>query len=396
MEFSLHRDEISCLSAESARCTMRHVVEVEADSEEDELARMELDEWIALAASQVEDAATADDVEAVEATLPLLRRCVVRSAALNGAGHLAALEQRVALAGALETANRSAEAADQLRTCVDESLALDAVEAASNYRFHLASILNDAGDAAAAAAELQRCLASREAILGETHDETLTTLVFLAEVTQCAAESCAVDSAEAAETMVKAEALMRRALALHESSRGEDDPETQACMSNLAGFLQDAGKLEEAEVLMRRDLAVTEHALGGVEHEDAVMSLSNLADVLLARGSETLRAEAEVLMQRCLAAAVVVHGADDAVSIYARGNVGRCRVRTVGDRAAVAEAAAMIAEACRELRAPPHYFRDDHRWLLKLDAARVEGALRERVCIACAAPRESDTAALVQ
>ena len=100
-------------------CAMRHVVEVEADSEEDELARLELDEWIALAASQLEDAATADDVEAVEATLPLLRRCVVRSAALNGAGHLAALEQRVALAGALETANRSAEAADQLRTCVD-------------------------------------------------------------------------------------------------------------------------------------------------------------------------------------------------------------------------------------------------------------------------------------
>ena len=357
------------------------------DDDDAELDGLELNEWVELAETQLAEAEAADDVDAIKATLPLLYNCIERSAALYGAGSSRLFDHRVRLAGALQMIGHLDDAVEQLRACVAASVAASD-ESESDYRFHLAAILEDCGEAAEACVELRQCLALREVNLGEENPDTLITIAYLAEACQRAAYDGVESSVEAAAALAEAEALLRRALALHESAFGEDDPKTQLCMSNLAGLLQDVGRLEESEALLRRDLGATLRAFGGDEHDEPVASMSNLADVLLERGGEELRAEAEALLRRCFAAAIILYGEADEVTIYARANVGRSQLTKVGDPAAVALGATAVAAACEELRCDPHRYRDDHRWLRKLDAARVQAAVEQQLCIACGAPPE--------
>jgi len=90
--------------------------------------------------------------------------------------------------------------------------------------------------------------------------------------------------------------LMRRALAIDETSFGNDHPNVAIRLNNLAQLFQATKRLAEAEPLMRRALAIFE-ASYGEKHPDVGILLNNLAQLLLATGRV---AEAESLMQRLL------------------------------------------------------------------------------------------------
>jgi tetratricopeptide (TPR) repeat protein len=97
--------------------------------------------------------------------------------------------------------------------------------------------------------------------------------------------------------LAEAEPLMRRALEIDEKSFGPDHPRVAISLNNLALVLQDTNRLAEAEPLMRRALAIDEKNLGP-DHPDVAVHLNNLA--LLLKATNRLE-EAEPLMRRALA-----------------------------------------------------------------------------------------------
>ena len=77
----------------------------------------------------------------------------------------------------------------------------------------------------------------------------------------------------------QAEALHRRALAVHEKELGPEHPTTLATLTNLGGVMMLQGKFKEAERVFRRVLAAREKVLGP-EHPDTAVSLNNVANSL--------------------------------------------------------------------------------------------------------------------
>jgi tetratricopeptide (TPR) repeat protein len=94
----------------------------------------------------------------------------------------------------------------------------------------------------------------------------------------------------------RAEPLMRRGLAIEETSRGLDHPFVAIQLNNLAQLLQATNRLAQAEPLMRRALAIDEQSYGA-EHPNVARDLNNLAALLQATNR---LAEAEPLMRRAL------------------------------------------------------------------------------------------------
>jgi WD40 repeat protein/tetratricopeptide (TPR) repeat protein len=95
----------------------------------------------------------------------------------------------------------------------------------------------------------------------------------------------------------EAEPLLRRALAIDESSLGPDHPDVARDLNNLIELLRATNRLAEAEPLARRALAIAE-ANFGPAHPTVAGSLNNLAQLLQATNR---LAEAEPLMRRALA-----------------------------------------------------------------------------------------------
>ena len=95
----------------------------------------------------------------------------------------------------------------------------------------------------------------------------------------------------------QAEPLIRRALAMGETSLGKDHPKVALCLNNLAQLLQATNRYAEAEPLMRRGLAI-DQASFGKDHPKVANRLNNLAQLLQATNRYV---EAEPLMRRALA-----------------------------------------------------------------------------------------------
>lgn len=95
----------------------------------------------------------------------------------------------------------------------------------------------------------------------------------------------------------EAEPLLRRALAIVETSHGPQDPVVANGLNNLAALLRETNRLTEAEPLLRRAVAINEKSLGP-EHSSVAESLFNLT--MLLKDTNRL-AEAEPLMRRALA-----------------------------------------------------------------------------------------------
>ena len=103
-----------------------------------------------------------------------------------------------------------------------------------------------------------------------------------------------------------AERLLRRAVAVAETSLGPDHDDTAGSLNNLAGLLESKGDLAGAEALYRRALAIAEKVLGP-DHPHTATSLDNLAVLLDAKGDFSA---AEPLYRRALAVSQKALGPD--------------------------------------------------------------------------------------
>jgi tetratricopeptide (TPR) repeat protein len=90
-----------------------------------------------------------------------------------------------------------------------------------------------------------------------------------------------------------AEQLYNRALAMAETERGRNHPDTAICLSNLAGLLQFEQKYPEAEAAYTEALAILEKTLGP-EHESIGRVLGNYAALLrkMGRAADAAAADA--------------------------------------------------------------------------------------------------------
>ena len=132
---------------------------------------------------------------------------------------------------------------------------------------------------------LERALAMRRALLGETHLDVAASLNNLALVLK------AKGSYEAAES------FFREALAMRQDLLGAEHPDVAASLNNLGMVLHDRGDYEAAEPLYRASLAMRQHLLGE-EHPDVAAGLNNLGLLLMEKGDYD---EAEALHREALA-----------------------------------------------------------------------------------------------
>ncbi|WP_269542796.1 tetratricopeptide repeat protein [Cerasicoccus fimbriatus] len=102
----------------------------------------------------------------------------------------------------------------------------------------------------------------------------------------------------------EAETLLRRVLAINESTSGPHNPKVAVCANNLASVLIATNRYDEAEPLIQRALSIDE-AFYGPQHVSVARDLNNLACLL----KQTNRLhEAEPLLQRAVAIKEVVYG----------------------------------------------------------------------------------------
>ncbi|HEX4330435.1 MAG TPA: CHAT domain-containing tetratricopeptide repeat protein [Burkholderiales bacterium] len=170
---------------------------------------------------------------------------------------------------------------------------------------NLGLVLERQGNFSGAELLLRRALAIKEKKQGKNNPDTAVTLANLARVldrqgksgqlAQAGATSPApgapAGSAEAQQLVAQAqsaasqgdfsqaEALHRRALAVHEKELGPEHPTTLATLTNLGNVMLLQGKFKQAEQLFRRVLAAREKVLGP-EHPDTAVSLNNVANAL--------------------------------------------------------------------------------------------------------------------
>ena len=104
----------------------------------------------------------------------------------------------------------------------------------------------------------------------------------------------------------QAESLMRRALAILETSLGENHPNVAASLNNLAGLLQATNRLTEAEPLLMRVVEILANK-GGEPLANFAGALNNLAGLLQATSRLV---EAEPLYRRALGMDEASYGPD--------------------------------------------------------------------------------------
>ena len=77
---------------------------------------------------------------------------------------------------------------------------------------------------------------------------------------------------------VESLAYLKKALAIEEKTRKEDDPKLATTLNNLAGVYYIQGKFTEAEPLYQRSLAITEKTYGA-NHPAVASVLDNMVEL---------------------------------------------------------------------------------------------------------------------
>ncbi len=117
----------------------------------------------------------------------------------------------------------------------------------------------------------REALATRRAVLGEEHPDTVVSLNNFGAIL------------EAAGKRSEAAGYYRDALEKSRRVRGENDPETLSAMGNLGNLLRAQGKLTEAEPLLRGALESRRRA-AGLEDRDTLISMNALGYLLIMQG----------------------------------------------------------------------------------------------------------------
>jgi tetratricopeptide (TPR) repeat protein len=111
--------------------------------------------------------------------------------------------------------------------------------------------------------------------------------------------------------------MRQSALAIYQTTRGSDHPDTAAALGNLATAYREFGRYADAVSLQERALAITEQALGP-DHPDSAIRLNNLADTYRALGRY---ADAVSLQERALAITEQALGPDHPHTAFMLGNL---------------------------------------------------------------------------
>jgi tetratricopeptide (TPR) repeat protein len=178
----------------------------------------------------------------------------------------------------------------------------------------LALFLNTRSLYAEAEPLMRRALAIDETSFGNEHPNVARELNNLASLLQ------------ATNRFSEAEPLMRQALAIDEASFGNEHPNVAIRLNNLAQLLQATNRLSEAEPLMRQALAIDEASFGN-DHPKVAIRLNNLA--LLLRATNRL-SEAEPLMRRAVEIWEKSLGPDHPNTQIGQRNLARLLAEIVG------------------------------------------------------------------
>eukprot|EP00898_Chlorokybus_atmophyticus_P008812 jgi/Chlat1/8932/Chrsp94S08327 len=229
-----------------------------------------------------------------------------------------------------------------------------------------------------AEALLRRALAISEAKLGSDHPDTGKSLNNLADVL------CELGKHD------DAEALHRRALAICEAQLGSDHPDTATSLNDLAHVLCELGKLDDAEALHRRALAIWEAKLGS-DHPDTATSLNNLASVLCELGKLD---DAEALHRRALAIREAQLGSDHPNTAKSLNNLASvlCELGKHDDAEALHRRALAIREAQLGLDHPDTAKSLNNLALVLYELGKLDDAeaLHRRALAICEAQLGSD------
>jgi hypothetical protein len=147
----------------------------------------------------------------------------------------------------------------------------------------------------------------------------------------------------------EAQPQLERSLALRRQRLGADHLDTLEAVNELAGLLQDQGKLAEAEALFRQNLEAR-HRVQGPDHPDMLTAENNLATLLRDQGKLV---EAEALFHHNLEARRRVLGPDHINTLNAENNLAGL----LQDQGKLAEAEPLYRhnlEARRRVQGPDH------------------------------------------
>ena len=123
----------------------------------------------------------------------------------------------------------------------------------------------------AIAAQRTRLLLTQE--LGESHPETLATMLDLA------------DTLKQKNGLDEAESMERQAWSLAQEALGDEHPDTLTCMNNVAVTLFLKGSLDKSAAMFRECWLQREEVLG-IDHDDTLESKKCLLHILKKQGKD--------------------------------------------------------------------------------------------------------------
>lgn len=161
---------------------------------------------------------------------------------------------------------------------------------------NLAGVQQDLGRFQKAETLYRRCLTIQQKHLGTDHPDIATTLNNLAQLNHDIGR------------FKEAESLFQQSLAIRERRLGKDHPLIGDSLSNIVGLMKNTGRVAEALPYLVRSLDIAERSLGK-DHLETARRRGNMASLLKAAGKH---AEAEPLFLECLATLEVRLGKDHA------------------------------------------------------------------------------------
>ncbi len=218
---------------------------------------------------------------------PWFEQCLQATQARLGEAHPDVATSLNNLAELYRAQGRYAEAEPlyQQALALRQQLLGEAHPAVATSLNNLAVLYDNQGRYAEAEPLYQQALELHKQLLGEAHPDVATSLNNLAVLYDNQGR------------YAEAEPLYRQALALRQRLLGEDHPTVAASLNNLAALYHAQGRYAEAEPLLQEALALRQQLLGEA-HPAVATSLNNLAELYRAQGRY---AEAEPLYQQALA-----------------------------------------------------------------------------------------------
>ena len=202
----------------------------------------------------------------------------------------------------------------------------------------VASTLRAIGLNAKAEAPQREAMASRRAVLGDLHPDTLFS------IGRTGALMCMLDRIE------EAEVLLREEYEGSKQVRGPDHPLTLGSLNNLGNVVSWQGRKAEALELLLDVLARERRVLGNADSK-TINTIQGVGEVLCGLGRFD---EAEQMFREAIEHSRAAFGDDDPLTINKRGGLGRLLVR-IGKLDEAEDVIPPVVEASRRVLGDTHW-----------------------------------------